>query len=320
MPYRFRPRNKPSEITPQPVYHGRRKAVASLLALPLANTLPVPSSAQAETAQLPATINDQHTLASHAYPELTPKKKALSHNNFYELGTHKEDPAYYHHLYKPTPWTLSIEGEAAAPRRFDLDDLRKLAPMEERVYRLRCVEAWSMIIPWIGYPLNRLLRAVDPTANAKYIEFTTFNPEDLFPEDANSSLPWPYTEGLRIDEAMHPLTLLTFGAYGETLATQNGAPVRLIIPWKYGFKSGKALVRIRLTESQPKTTWNLLQPKEYGFYANVNPEVNHPRWSQSKERVIDGSLFPKRQPTAMLNGFADEVGGLYTGMDLVKNF
>ena len=316
MKYKFKSRTVSSEITPQDIYHDRRRVVKSLMALPAAALLP--TSAQAGTA-LAAAPNPDYSLEKRGYDGLTPKKKALSYNNFYELGTGKDDPEFNKDLYSPEPWTISIEGEVNKPRTFDIDQLRKLATMEERIYRLRCVEAWSMVVPWIGFSLSNLINAVEPTGNAKYINFLTFNPEELFPDDANRAIPWPYSEGLRMDEAMHPLTLLTFGIYGEQLPTQSGAPVRMIIPWKYGFKSGKALTKIIFTERKPHTSWNLLQPSEYGFYANVNPEVPHPRWSQSSEKALTSSLWVERRPTEKFNGF-DEVASLYSGMDLNKLF
>ena len=317
--YRYKPVSQPSEITPKAVYLNRRRVVASLLSLPAAFALPPLKSAIAATV-LPSIPNLAHTLEKRGYDSLTPKNKALSYNNFYELGSDKSEPAENAGLYQSSPWQISVEGEVHKPRIFDIDDLRALAPMEERVYRLRCVEAWSMVIPWIGFSFNHLIQAVQPTGNARYVEFVTFNPNDLFPDDANESLPWPYVEGLRLDEAMHPLTMLVFGMYGETLGNQNGAPVRFMIPWKYGFKSGKAPVKIRFTEKQPKTTWHTIQGREYGFYANVNPQVNHPRWSQASERTIGDSFLPKRRPTEMFNGYGEEVATLYSGMDLAKNF
>ena len=309
-----------SQITPQAVYLNRRRLLAGALAAGATAALPPLPAARADAAPLPAKANAAHTPQARGYAEITPKDKALGYNNFYELGTDKTDPAENADLYQAAPWQVAVEGECAKPRVYNIDDLRALAPMEERVYRLRCVEAWSMVIPWIGYSLSHVIKAAEPTGNAKYVEFITFNPEELFPDDANGSLPWPYIEGLRMDEAMHPLTLLVFGMYGEVLQNQNGAPLRVMIPWKYGFKSGKALVKIRLTERQPKTTWNAAQGREYGFYANVNPQVSHPRWSQASERAIGESFFPDRRPTAMFNGYGDEVASLYADMDLAKNF
>lgn len=308
-----------SEIT-SPALYERRRALRAILAAPAAVAASTLAPAQRVRADaLAASPSAEHP--ADKYPEgVTPKDKMFAYNNFYELGTDKGDPSAHSHYYKPRPWQIAVEGEVAKPRVFDIDDLMKLAPMEERVYRLRCVEAWSMVVPWIGYPLSAFIKAAQPTGNAKYVQFETFNPEKLFPERANGSLPWPYYEGLRMDEAMHPLAILVFGAYGELLPTQCGAPARLMVPWKYGFKSGKAMVTIRFTEKQPATTWNILQPREYGFYANVNPEVSHPRWSQSSERAISGSFLPTRRKTDMFNGYAEQVAGLYAGMDLTRNF
>lgn len=316
MTYKFIPRTKPSEITPEHIYKKRRQIIQSMLALPAAAALPISHSLAKE---LPASVNANYTADRGDY-EITPQAKVKGYNNFYELGTAKEDPSFNHTIYSSEPWAVMVDGEVNNPQTFDIDALRKLAPMEERVYRLRCVEAWSMVVPWIGYSLSHLIKKVEPTSKAKYVEFTTFNPEDLYPDKMFKSIEWPYVEGLRMDEAMNPLTLLTFGMYGEYLPTQNGAPVRMIIPWKYGFKSGKALVHIRLTEKQPKTAWNVLQPSEYGFYANVNPNVSHPRWSQASERVISESFFTDRRNTDMFNGFADEVASMYDNMDLSIDF
>lgn len=318
------PRYRPSEITPRAHYRNRRRLLASLAALPAAAALPANAQHShddsAAAHAIPARTPEEYSLAARGYDALTPKKKAQQYNNFYELGTAKDAPYLNSHLYAPKPWTVEVSGAVNKPRSFDIDDLVALAPMEERVYRLRCVEAWSMVIPWIGYPMSVLINAVEPSASCKYVRFETFNPEELFPNDANNSLPWPYTEGLRLDEAMHPLTLMAFGMYGELLPTQNGAPVRFVIPWKYGFKSGKAPVRIVFSEEQPQTTWNILQPGEYGFYANVNPNVSHPRWSQASEKALSDSFFPARRETDMFNGFAEEVASLYDGMDLAANF
>lgn len=308
-------RHRPSEITPRHFYQNRRRLLAGMAAALPAAILPA-----ATAATLPAAANEAYTLKARNYESLTPQKKAQQHNNFYELGTSKSDPFRNNHLYEPTPWKVTVAGTVNKPQTFDLDDLAKLAPLEERVYRLRCVEAWSMVIPWTGFPMKALLDKVEPSAACKYVRFETFNPETLFADDTNGSLPWPYTEGLRLDEAMHPLTFMAFGAYGEQLPTQSGAPVRFLIPWKYGFKSGKAPVRIVFSEEQPPTTWNIVQPAEYGFYANVNPEVSHPRWSQSSEKAIGDSLFPQRRDTDMFNGYTDEVASLYSGMDLTRNF
>ena len=312
-------RIKPSEITPPEFVRNRRRLLGAVLGVPALSAFPAlsPLPAHAALEKPEFTRNpDFFKLAG----EQTPQDKAQTYNNFYELGPSKDEPAENADLYQPRPWQLAVEGECAKPAVFGLEDLVKLAPMEERTYRMRCVEAWSMVIPWLGFPLKSLLDKVEPTDNAKFVAFETFNPETLFPDDTNRSLPWPYVEGLRMDEAMHNLTLLTFGMYGEWLPTQNGAPVRMVIPWKYGFKSGKALVKIRLTEEQPKTAWNNAQPSEYGFYSNVNPEVSHPRWSQSEERVIGAGWLASKRPTDMFNGYAEEVAHLYAGMDLRENF
>jgi len=252
----------------------------------------------------------------------TKVEAATTYNNFYEFGVNKDDPARLGHTLRPRPWTVQVDGFVQKPKTFDIDELIKLFPLEERVYSLRCVEAWSMVIPWIGFPLASLLKRVEPTGQAKFVEFTTLLDPNQFPAQKPgffgfSSLDWPYVEGLRLDEAMHPLTLLTVGMYGKVLPNQNGAPVRTVVPWKYGFKSAKSIVRIRLVGEQPKTAWEKAAPSEYGFYSNVNPAVSHPRWSQADERRI-GEF--RRRPTLPFNGYADQVASLYSGMDLKKNF
>jgi methionine sulfoxide reductase catalytic subunit len=247
----------------------------------------------------------------------TPFKDIATYNNFYEFGTAKSDPAEQAHTLKTRPWTIACEGEVAKPRTLDIDKLLKLFPLEERIYRLRCVEAWSMVVPWVGFPLGPLLKQLEPTSRAKYVQFTTLQAPDQMPGQRRDVLEWPYVEALRMDEAMHPLTLLAVGLYGRVLPNQNGAPVRLVVPWKYGFKGIKSIVKIRLTEAEPRTTWNLSAPNEYGFYANVNPEVDHPRWSQARERRIGEFLKRKTLP---FNGYAQEVGQLYRGLDLRKFF
>jgi sulfoxide reductase catalytic subunit YedY len=249
----------------------------------------------------------------------TPYGDVTAYNNFYEFGTDKADPARNAHTLKPQPWKVSVEGAVAKPRVFDLDDLLKLAPLEERIYRLRCVEGWSMVIPWIGYPLAELIRKVEPTGNAKFVEFTSLADKSQMPGLRSGVLDWPYTEGLRMDEAMHPLALLTLGLYGEVLPNQSGAPVRMVLPWKYGFKSAKSIVKIRFVEKQPVSSWERANPQEYGFFSNVNPHVDHPRWSQASERRIgEDGLFAKKRPTQMFNGYEAQVGSLYAGMDLKK--
>jgi len=252
---------------------------------------------------------------------LTPYNDATTYNNFYEFGTDKADPARLAGRMPIRPWTVQVDGLVAQPLTLDLDQLRQLAPLEERIYRLRCVEGWSMVIPWIGYSLSALIERVQPLGSAKYVEFHTLADRQTMPGLRSSVLQWPYVEGLRMDEARHPLTLLAFGMYGEVLPHQNGAPLRLVAPWKYGFKSGKSLVRIRFVEQQPVTAWNLSAPQEYGFYSNVNPDVPHPRWSQATERRIgQGGLLAKRQKTLLFNGYEPQVGQLYAGMDLRRFF
>jgi sulfoxide reductase catalytic subunit YedY len=247
----------------------------------------------------------------------TPYDSITSYNNFYEFGTDKGDPVENARTLRPHPWMLTIEGEVARPQVLDIDQLLKWFPLEERIYRMRCVEAWSMVIPWVGFPLRDLLRRVEPTSRAKYVAFTTLYDPEQMPEQRSDLLQWPYVEGLRIDEAMHPLTILAAGLYGRRLPNQDGAPLRLVVPWKYGFKGIKSIVKIRLTERQPPSTWNLASPGEYGFYANVNPLVDHPRWSQATERRI-GEYH--RRPTLPFNGYADQVAGLYSGIDLRRFF
>lgn len=297
-----------SEITPEEVYLSRREVIAGL-GLSAAACLPMASWAN--------TIESQ-PWSNKLDAELTPFEKATSHNNFYELGSSKDQPAHNAGLYESKPWQVEVGGHVAKPGVFGVEDLFGLAAMQERVYRLRCVEAWSMVIPWIGYPLKKLIDKVEPTGDAKFVAFKTFNPEKLFPDEINHSLPWPYVEGLRLDEASHDLTLLTFGMYGKELLNQNGAPLRIVVPWKYGYKSIKAIVSIDFVSEMPPTSWNNSQANEYGFYSNVNPEVHHPRWSQSKERAIGEGFFPKKRETDKFNGY-QEVASLYEGMDLKVN-
>ncbi len=249
--------------------------------------------------------------------EATAFKDVTRYNNFYEFGTGKEDPVKFADSLKTDGWKISVGGEVAKPTVFDMDQLLKKFPLEERIYRLRCVEAWSMVIPWVGFPLHKLIRAVQPTGSAKYVEFVTLHDPEQMPGQRSPILEWPYREGLRLDEALHPLTILSVGIFGEVLPNQNGAPIRLVVPWKYGFKSAKSIVQINLTETQPKTAWNLANSREYGFYSNVNPVVNHPRWSQRKERRI--GEFRKRE-TLPFNGYGEWVASLYSGMDLEKFF
>jgi len=288
-----------SAITDERVYESRRRFLGRTgLAL----------AATAAGSLLP-----RAALGRGPQDEPTPLEDVIGYNNFYEFGTGKDDPAKHAHTLKTRPWTVTVDGEVHRPRTFDIDELWRGFPPEERVYRLRCVEAWSMVIPWLGFPVRDLLNAVEPTSQAKFVEFTTLLDPDQMPGQRRNVLPWPYVEGLRLDEAMHPLALLALGLYGKALPNQNGAPVRLVVPWKYGFKSVKSIVRIRLVREQPATTWNAVAPREYGFYANVNPEVDHPRWSQARERRI-GEL--RRRETLPFNGYADQVASLYRGMDL----
>ncbi len=253
--------------------------------------------------------------------KLTDYKLVSTYNNFYEFGTDKADPAQNAHTLKTTPWTVEVEGLVKKPAKYTLEDLLKLSAQEERIYRLRCVEGWSMVIPWVGYSLSELIKKVEPLGSAKYVEFITLADKKTMPGLGSRVLDWPYVEGLRMDEAMNPLTLLSFGMYGEVLPKQSGAPVRLVVPWKYGFKSGKSLVKIRFTDKQPLTAWNNAAASEYGFFSNVNPTVDHPRWSQATERRIgEDGLFTKKRPTQMFNGYEAQVGQLYAGMDLKKFF
>lgn len=302
----------PSEITPESIYHSRRefiKASASALLLAGSTGLLSPYT----SAALPPCRKSSYSLnePANSYQDIT------TYNNFYEFGTDKGDPAANAHSLKVRPWTVSVEGEIKRPKIYAIEELLKLAPLEERIYRLRCVEGWSMVIPWIGFSLNELIRRVEPTSRAKYLEFTTLHDPKQMPGQTSKVLDWPYTEGLRLDEAMHPLTILCVGLYGKELPNQNGAPIRVIIPWKYGFKSAKSIVKIRFVEQQPQTAWVKATPREYGFYSNVNPEVDHPRWSQKKERRI-GEFF--KRDTLMFNGYAEHVANLYRGMDLRKYF
>ncbi len=314
----------PSDITPRELAVSRRLFIQQLAAGGLAAGTAAAGGLMPDLALADAPARTPlRAKANAAYVALdkpTAYKDATTYNNFYEFGLDKADPAQYAGTLKPRPWTVRVDGEVKKPVTLDLDSLLKLAPLEERLYRLRCVEGWSMAIPWIGYSLAELIRKVEPTGNAKFVEFTTLADRAQMPGIGSRVLDWPYVEGLRIDEANHPLTLLCMGMYGEVLPNQNGAPVRLIVPWKYGFKSAKSIVRIRFTETQPKTAWNRAAPDEYGFYSNVNPEVDHPRWSQGTERRIgEDGFFTKKRKTLMFNGYP-EVASLYTGMDLKKFF
>ena len=317
-----------SEITPQTIYSGRRDLM-KFMATGVAGAAMATWAGREAHAQGSARPGKLAALAgvkssvpgALVMDKVTGYKDASTYNNFYEFGTDKADPARNAHTLKTTPWTVEIEGLVKKPAKYTLEDLLKLSAQEERIYRLRCVEGWSMVVPWVGYSMSELIKRVEPLSNAKYVEFVTQADPKTMPFLGSRVLEWPYVEGLRLDEAMHPLTLLTFGMYGEVLPNQNGAPVRLVVPWKYGFKSGKSLVKIRFTDKQPATAWNKAATEEYGFFSNVNPNVDHPRWSQATERRIgEDGLFAKKRPTLMFNGYEAQVGQLYAGMDLKKFF
>ena len=317
----------PSEITSPTVYHRRRellKLMASGIAGPsLASWAARDALAQVQRPGKLAPLAGAKSGVAGAMTmeKVTDYKDATSYNNFYEFGTDKADPAKNAHTLKPNPWTVEVDGLVKKPAKFALEDLLKLSAQEDRIYRLRCVEGWSMVLPWVGYSISRLIEKVEPLGNAKFVEFISQADPKTMPFVGSRVLDWPYVEGLRLDEAMHPLAMLAFGMYGEVLPNQNGAPVRLVVPWKYGFKSGKSLVRIRFTDREPKTAWNKAAANEYGFYSNVNPDVDHPRWSQATERRIgEDGLFAKKRKTLIFNGYEAQVGQLYAGMDLKKNF
>lgn len=322
-----------SDITPAQVYWQRRQwlqaaatgalgvawagwAQRQALAAPTPSALPVGPHGRTRLVSTASAVP-----GARSTDKLTPYQDVTSYNNFYEFGFDKDQPAQVADRMAVRPWVVQVEGLVHKPRTFGIEELLKLAPLEERIYRLRCVEGWSMVIPWVGYSLAALIRQVQPTGSAKYVAFQSQADAASMPGLRSDVLDWPYTEGLRLDEAMHPLTLLALGLYGEVLPQQNGAPVRLVVPWKYGFKSGKSIVKIRFTDKQPTTAWNASAPQEYGFYANVNPTVDHPRWSQSTEkRIGEGGLFAKRRKTVMFNGYEAQVGQLYAGMDLARQF
>ena len=316
-----------SEITDRAVYEDRR-AILKQMAAGLAGAGLAAWAERRAFAQVPrpgklAALNVRASAVAGAMTveAATPYQDVTSYNNFYEFGTDKADPAQNAHTLRTSPWFVEVEGLVKKPQRLSLDDLRKLSPLEERVYRLRCVEGWSLVIPWVGYSLSELIKRVEPLGSAKYVEFVSLTDPQTMPGVRSSVLDWPYVEGLRLDEAMHPLTLLTLGLYGEVLPNQSGAPVRVVVPWKYGFKSAKSLVKIRFTEQQPATAWNKAAPNEYGFYSNVNPNVDHPRWSQASERRIgEDGLFSRRRKTQLFNGYEAQVGQLYAGMDLKRYF
>ena len=317
-----------SEITPQGIYQHRRDLIKLMAsgAAGAAITGWAGREAMAQTVARPGKLaalpGAKSAVAGAVTMEkVTDYKDVTSYNNFYEFGTDKADPAKNAHTLVTRPWTVAIEGLVKQPKPWAIEDLIKLNALEERIYRLRCVEGWSMVIPWVGYSLAELVKKVEPLGSAKYVEFVTQADPKTMPFVGSRVLDWPYVEALRMDEAMNPLTLLTFGMYGEVLPNQSGAPVRLVVPWKYGFKSGKSIVKIRFTDKEPRTAWNKAAANEYGFYSNVNPGVDHPRWSQATERRIgEDGLFAKKRKTLMFNGYEAQVGQLYAGMDLKKLF
>jgi sulfoxide reductase catalytic subunit YedY len=312
---------KYSDITPRDIYLNRRKF---LYGLGLAGGLALAGKSLADLA-----FPSAHAYASTSLSgivkspfstteKVTPEDRVTTYNNYYEFGTDKGDPSKNATKFVTSPWWVSVEGEVGKPRKFTMEEILKLAPLEERIYRHRCVEAWSIVVPWVGYSFSTIAKLVEPNSNAKYVAFESYFDKKQMPLWGRAGIQLPYVEGLRIDEAMHPLTLLTVGMYGETLPNQDGAPVRMVIPWKYGFKSIKSIVKIRFVKDQPPTTWNITNAHEYGFYSNVNPKVDHPRWSQAKEVRLPG--FFKNTPTQMFNGYGDQVASLYNGMDLKKNY
>jgi sulfoxide reductase catalytic subunit YedY len=300
-----------SEITPERAYFNRREFLRA------AGVLGVAGAAASTAALVGRPTTEQPSQGEQLKDELTPFEDVTTYNNFYEFGTDKSEPAENARGFKTKPWSVRVEGLVSKPATYDLEDFIKPHKLEERVYRHRCVEGWSMVIPWLGFPMADLIKRVQPLGSAKYIEFQTLLDPKQMPGQRSPVLPWPYTEGLRLDEAMHPLAIFSVGLYGKMLLPQNGAPLRTVIPWKYGFKATKSIVKVRFTATQPQTAWNEAAPNEYGFFANVNPEVDHPRWSQARERRI-GEF--RRRPTLMLNGYADQVGRLYQGMDLRKYY
>jgi methionine sulfoxide reductase catalytic subunit len=317
-----------SEITPRGIYQGRRELMKLMAGGAAGAALAGWAARDAHAQGVPkpgklAALPGAKSAVPGAVTmeKITDYKDTTSYNNYYEFGTDKADPAKNAHTLVTKPWSVAIEGMVKTPKTYTLEDLIKLSPQEERIYRLRCVEGWSMVIPWVGYSLSELIKKVEPLGSAKYVEFISLADPKSMPFVGSRVLEWPYVEALRMDEAMHPLALLTFGMYGEVLPNQNGAPVRMVLPWKYGFKSGKSIVKIRFTDKEPRTAWNKAASQEYGFYSNVNPEVDHPRWSQATERRIgEDGLFAKKRKTLMFNGYEAQVGQLYAGMDLKKNF
>ena len=317
-----------SEITTERLYRERRNLI-KLMASGAAGAAIASWASREAMAQELARPGKNPALPGRKSPvagavtmdKLTDYKDASGYNNFYEFGTDKADPAKNAGSLVTSPWTVEVEGLVKKPAKYAIEDLLKLSAQEERIYRLRCVEGWSMVIPWVGYSVAELIKKVEPLGSAKFVEFITLADPKTMPFVGSRVLEWPYTEALRMDEAMHPLAMLAFGMYGETMPKQNGAPLRLVVPWKYGFKSGKSIVKIRFTDKEPKTSWNKSAPQEYGFYSNVNPTVDHPRWSQASERRIgEDGLFAKKRKTLMFNGYEAQVGQLYAGMDLKKFF
>jgi methionine sulfoxide reductase catalytic subunit len=328
---------QPSEITSRSMFENRREfmqqagkgliVASALMSQPLfaGNTSNTANSSAIAKANFNPKAGRQKINAFRKtnYGEgekLTPYQDVTTYNNFYEFGTSKDDPAIHSKLFKTTPWTVSIEGEVKKNKTISIEDIFKLAPLEERIYRMRCVEGWSMVIPWVGFPLADLIKWAEPTGNAKFVEFISIADKQQMPGVNIPILDWPYTEGLRMDEAMNPLTIMAVGLYGGQLPNQNGAPMRLVVPWKYGFKGAKSIVKMRFTEKMPVTSWMRAGPSEYGFYANVNPQVEHPRWTQSSEKRIGNGLFAGRIKTQMFNGYTEQVGQMYAGLDLRKNF
>jgi methionine sulfoxide reductase catalytic subunit len=312
-----------ADVTPKHIYMGRRNLLLGLLATSGAvlayKRLPEVFAGPA-TGSVPVKLDGVVKWPGSTTEKVTAYGDVTTYNNYYEFGTDKGDPSKNSRNFQTSPWTVSVGGEVAKPRKFTMDEILKLAPLEERIYRHRCVEAWSIVVPWIGYSLSTLINLVQPTPKAKYVAFTTYYDTKQMPLGPEAGIELPYVEGLRLDEAMNPLALLCVGMYGNTLPNQDGAPVRMVIPWKYGFKSIKSIVKIEFVQNQPPTTWNIFAPDEYGFYSNVNPNRSHPRWSQATEHRLGTSLFSRPTPTLMFNGYADQVASLYTGMDLKKYY
>jgi methionine sulfoxide reductase catalytic subunit len=311
-----------SEITPKAAYMNRRAFMAAAAAAGVAAVAGDGIAHMLRPSRVEADEKLTTVKSQYSTPGLTPTplEDITHYNNFYEFGVNKDDPAKNAWRLKTRPWSIEVEGLVKQKKTFDIDTLLKMRPREDRVYRFRCVEAWSMVIPWVGYSLSEFINQCEPLPSAKFIQFVSLDDskQELLPWSAGIS--WPYVEGLRMDEAMHPLTLLTFGLYGDVLPNQDGAPVRVVVPWKYGFKSAKSIVKIRFVKSQPDTTWNEMASNEYGFYSNVNPNRDHPRWSQKTERVIGAPIWKQRQPTLMFNGYGDQVASLYAGMNLMKDY